>query len=169
MTDYAAVVLQAAVQGVLKLDGTTPQFQGRGVSSVVRNAAGDFTLVLDQSLQGATSLDGSVTPSIPPGVAGAVPVFGRTVLTLRGSPTNAEPGVSSITQKAVSYGNLVGGVFVAAPAGTPATAIRVFLSIAGTGTDPTGTAADGCEVIVFRANTAADNFTQQIVGPLYGN
>jgi hypothetical protein len=162
MTDYAAVPVQPIVQGVLTVDPISllPTFQGRGVLSVVKNAVGDFTLNLDPNSEGSIALDATVTPSVPAGVAGAVPVFGRTILTLRGSPTNVVPFSTTITEKSVSY--------VVTDPTKGATAIRIVLAIGGAGTDPTEDDAGGCEVIVLRANTRGDNFSQTIFGPLFG-
>ncbi len=163
MTTYDATPVQPLVQGVLKVDPQSldPTFIGRGVISVTKNAVGDFTLNLDPNSEGSVALDATITPSVPSGVAGAVPVFGRTLLTVRGSPTGALPFGTTITQKSVSY--------VVTDPTKGATGIRIVTSVGGVGTDPTDTDADGVEVIVLRANTRADNFSQQIFGPLFGS
>lgn len=164
MSAYSAVVGQPIVEGVIRVDPNTlvASFTGRGVSSIAKNAVGDFNLLFDQGLQGAVALDATVTPSVPPGTPGGLPVFGRTMLTLRGSPTGAPVDSTTITEKSISY------IFGADPT-QGAIGVRVVLSIGGAGTDPTGEDADGCEIIIWRANTRADNFSQQIFGPLFGN
>lgn len=162
MTTYDATPVQPLVQGVLKVDPQSllPTFQGRGVLSVTKNAVGDFTLNLDPNSEGSVALDATITPSIP-SAAGAVPVFGRTLLTVRGSPTAVLPFGTTITETSVSY--------VVTDPTKGAQGIRIVTSIGGVGTDPTEDDADGVEVIVLRANTRGDNFSQQIFGPLFGS
>ncbi len=71
------------------------------------------------------------------------------MLTVRGG--SGAPPVTTITQQAVAYGNIVAGAFVAAAPGQQVTVVRVVLSIAGAGTDPFGAAGNGCEVVCWKA------------------
>jgi hypothetical protein len=158
--DYAATPIQPVVQGLITIttnvSGGPVSFQGRGVSSIVRtpgspNATGDFTLILDQGVPGTYAE--TPTPAAPAaGGVSTAPFDPRSLLTARGSPTNANPGASSIPNLAVMYGNIVAGAFVVAPvAGIGWTAIRVVCTTsAAVVEDPCATFANGVEIISWK-------------------
>lgn len=154
MTDYAATPIQPFVQGIIQCAapaGGAVTFQGRGVSAITRpNPAlqGDYLLTLDEALPGTNAVaDAAALPA--GGVLPSVIGDPRSMLTVRGGSGN--PPVTTITQQAVSYGNIVAGVFVAAAPGQQITVVRVVLSIAGLGTDPVGVPGSGCEVVCWKA------------------
>lgn len=153
MTDYAATPVQPFVQGIIQCASPAAgpvSFQGRGVSAIGRGTAaqGDFLLTLDQAVPGS----GGVVDAAALPAGGVLPsVIGdpRTLLTVRGG--SGAPPITTITQQAVSYGNIVAGVFVAAAPGASFSVVRVVLSIAGVGTDPVDAAGGGCEVVCWKA------------------
>jgi hypothetical protein len=108
MSNYDAAPIQPIINGIITIVGGVPVFTGRGISSIVRTAAGallgDFTLMLDFGLPGNVGLD---------------PAYAKSSLTQRGDPVT---GLTTITQQAITY---------------PATAfVRVVTSVASAGVDP---------------------------------
>lgn len=169
MSDYAAAPSEPIVQGlitIVEIAGVlTPQFSGRGVSLIVRtppgvplmgNSAGDYLLTLDEGLPGDVALD---------------PIFGRSFLTVRGSFTNAIHFSTTIDQKSISYvASPAPGVFVASPLpDIGSNVVRVVLAASSTGvaTDPTGTDGSGCEIVIWRGNAGPDDYTSNLIGPLF--
>ncbi len=169
MSDYAAAPSEPIVQGlitIVEIMGVfTPEFSGRGVSSIIRtpagaplmgNAAGDYLLTLDEGLPGDVSLD---------------LIFGRSFLTVRGSFSNAVHFSTSIDQKSISYvANPSPGVYV--PGSVPglgSNVVRVVLAASSTGlaTDPIGTDGNGCEIVIWRGNAGPDNYSSNLIGPLF--
>jgi hypothetical protein len=131
--DVAAAPLQPILQGLITIVGGNPVFTGKGASGIFRGAfPGTFLLPLDQGLPGAVGID---------------PNFARAVITIRGQTTGGLP-VTTIDQKAITYVN----GFPNPPSPVPLSAVRVALTVDGVGTDPTGSAASGCEIIVWRTN-----------------
>ena len=126
MTDYAAAPAQPIINGIITIVAGAPVFTGRGISSIVRTVggavAGDFTLTLDFGLPGDVGLDQA---------------FAKSMITQRGT-LGALAGGTTITQQAVTYPNTA--------------TVRVVLSIAGVGTDPSLGAGAGFELAVWRTN-----------------
>lgn len=158
MTDYSATSVSPFVQGVIQIGAGAPgpvSFQGRGVSAIARTlggaAQGDYVLTLDPGLDGGGTAVLETAPLATVPVAPSVPGNPRTMLTVRG--TTAASGITTITQLAASYGNIVAGAFVPAAPGAQVTVLRVVLSIAGAGTDPFGAAGNGCEVIAYHSES----------------
>jgi hypothetical protein len=169
LTDYAAAPSQPIVQGLITivevLSVLTPQFSGSGVSLIIRtplgapfvgNAAGDYLLVLDEGLQGDVALD---------------PVFGRSLLTVRGSFTNVVPFGTSIDQKTISYAaSSAENVYDVNPVpGIGSNVVRVVLAASSTGlaTDPVGADGNGCEIVIWRGNAGPDSYSTTLIGPLF--
>lgn len=150
MTDYASAPAQPILQGLISVNADlSVNFEGMGVSAIARTvggaAAGDFTLTLDPGVPGDVSIDQQ---------------FGRSLLTVRGSLLNAVPGATSIDGKALSY----------IPNANPqigSNKIRVVLTAAGAGTDPSDADGDGCEIVLWRGNAGIDAPNAQLFGPLY--
>jgi hypothetical protein len=140
--DYAAAPIQPIVQGLLTVDPVllTPTFTGRGVSRVTRTTAVGqilYTLFLDAGLPG----NAGELQAGPP-IVGPEP-DARTLVTVRGSPTNAIPGSTSIVSVGVFYGGL-------SPDGGDTTILLVFTNAVPAAVDPTGAVASGVEVIVWK-------------------
>ena len=138
--DYAAAPVQPIVEGLLTVDPITlvPTFSGRGVSSVVRLSTGIYNLNLDVGLPGNSGEFAGTSPTTLP----AADI--RSIITLRGSPTNPNLAFStSISNYWVDYINpgVDGGV---------QTIQLIFQTAVEAPTDPTGDAAAGVEVTVFR-------------------
>jgi len=150
MTDYAAAPIQPIVQGLLTIVAGAPVFTGVG-ATVKRTtggaALGDFTFTLDPGLPGNAgelAPTGTFSPPVP-GITVAAP-DPRALVTMRGSLTNAVPGATSINGIGVSYNTPS-----APPLGDGGdTTVRVVLTVAGVATDPTGTAASGAEIVIWK-------------------
>jgi hypothetical protein len=156
MSDYAAAPIQPIVQGLLTVDPVSlaPTFTGRGVRSVTRTTAAGppaqilYTLFLDPGLPGNA---GELQPSLP--ISVAFPVGfptqpdARSLVTVRGSATNAIPGSTSIANV---------GVFYSVPSAGPGTdggdtaILLVFTNAVPAAVDPTGAVASGVEIIVWK-------------------
>jgi hypothetical protein len=167
--DYAAAPSEPIVQGLITIvvidTIPTPVFSGRGISSIIRTppgvplmgqAAGDYLLTLDEGLPGDVALD---------------PIFGRSFLTVRGAPSNAIHFSTTIDQKSISYvANPAPGVYVPGPVpGLGSNVVRVVLTASSTAapTDPTGTAGNGCEIVIWRGNAGPDDYSSNLIGPLF--
>ena len=138
MSDYQATPIDVIAQCLLSISGGAPVIAGRGFSSVVRTAGG--------------AAAGDFTLTLDPGLPGGGAVDSsnaRCEVTVRGG--SGAPPVTTLTQKAVSYP-------------TPTT-LRVIVSVAGTGTDPTGADAGGLEIVLSRVPVST--FQVQMVGPLF--
>jgi hypothetical protein len=144
MTDYAAAPIQPIVQGLLTVDPVTlvPTFEGKGVASVTRTVAGTsilYTLTLDEGLPGNAG-------ELQPGPTFALILQqpdARTLVTARGSITNAVPGATSVAGIGVAYGQIgEDGGFKAV--------LIVFTDATHTAVDPTGAVANGAEIIVWK-------------------
>lgn len=133
MANYDAAPIQPFINGIITADeeGGAVHWNGRGVSTIVRTPAGaplfgaalgDFLLTLDFGLPGSVGID---------------PNFAKAMITERGT-LGAHAGGTTITEQAVTY---------------PTTAtVRVVISIAGAGTDPSISVGGGVELVVWRTN-----------------
>ncbi len=170
MGDYAAAPSEPIVQGLIMIvtpaiGPSFPTFSGTGVSLIVRtpagapfmgSPAGDYLLTLDPGLPGDVALD---------------LIFGRSFLTVRGSFSNPVHGSTTIDQKSISYAASPSfGVYVASPLpGIGSNVVRVILvaSSTGLGTDPSGANGSGCEIVIWRGNATPDDYSTNLIGPLF--
>jgi hypothetical protein len=151
--DYAAAPIQPIVQGLLTVAivaGTpVPSFEGKGVSSVIRTFSSTdiiYTLILDEGLPGNAGelqpgpvVTGSILPGPQPDA--------RTLINIRGSPTNAIAGGTSIVATGVSYGMPSQG---SGGDGGYTAVFLVFTDTTPAAVDPMGAVASGVEIIIWK-------------------
>jgi hypothetical protein len=167
MADYSATSVQPIVQGLLTVSGTSapnpgvPSFSGRGVSSVVRSAAGVYLFTLDAGLPGnAGEVEpiGSAYPltSVPGAGNGAssttnVPAPDtRTALTVRGSSTAFLAGSSQVEGMGITW--LATGTAPSKDLAFTQFKLVFTQGLAGAtvGVDPTDTIAAGVEIVIWK-------------------
>jgi hypothetical protein len=130
----APIPLQAIVQGLLTVSGTTPTFSGRGVSAVARSGLGTYVLTFDAGLIGNA---GEVDPTKI-----------RSLITLRGSSTATITGGVETTGVGITYitPGTDGGM-------TQFQLVFTQGATGGTAVDPTAGVASGVEIVIYKSPT----------------